>query len=193
MKNNQPESQAANDNMEPIEQSKKQMSAVKDRLRIITRNKEIRNGLFKLADKADENAALVKVREFWNEMPHAAQWAILHMPGVVNVHSDILKMMIKLGLIEYKGAKSEKDIQNMSKWEDIKLEWTVKIGKYFIPELKAVEALLKPAMEIKGVQNELLTDVRFHLKETRVKKEDAKKIVKIKTNLNAGKKQKKAA
>jgi len=185
---------AANDNGEPLKQSAKQMTAVKDRLRVITRNKQIRDGLFMLADKADENAALVKVREFWNEMPHAAQWAILYMPGgVVNVHSDLLKMMIKLGLIEYKGAKTEKDIRNMSKWEDIKLEWTVRIGKYFIPELKAVEALLKPAMEIKGVQNELLTDVRFHLKETRIKKEDAKKIVKIKTNLNAGRKQKKAA
>ena len=170
-----------------VEETKGHLIDVKDRLRELAKNRQLRDGLFKIVDAANDNAVTVKAVELWNEMPHAVQWALLHLPGPLDsAHSRILKTAIELGLLEYKGAKSDKDIKAMRKWDELKEEWTIRIASLFIPELEAVKPLLKPAMEIKHIQDEIKDDVRYHLKETRKKKEDAKEIAKIRNELASG-------
>lgn len=171
----------------PGAHEKETLVNVKERLREISGNKKLLGLLNGIADRADESVVIKKIREYWDNMPRAVQWAVLHLPVPgVNHHSEILKVMVKLGLLEYKGADTEKDIRAMAKWEKLKIEWTVKIGKYFVPELKVAEKMLEPAMEIKDMQEEIMTDVRFHLKEKRQKKEDAAKIEQIKEDLLSG-------
>jgi hypothetical protein len=137
--------------------------------------------LYPLVEKVDENSVVQKAREFWNLMPHAAQWAFIYLP--TNPYAEVAKAMIQTGLIEYKGAVSDKDLKHMNEWDSMKLEWGVKIGKFFIPELEAVEPFIKPILEIKNIRDQVFEDVRYHIREVRQKKNDQKMIDQIRADL----------
>lgn len=153
----------------------------KERVKEMSEDKRVRNLLYPLVEKVDENSVVQKAREFWDSMPHAAQWAFIYLP--TNPYAEVAKAMIQTGLIEYKGAVNDKDLKRMNEWDNMKLEWGVKIGKFFIPELKAVEPYIKPILEIKNIRDQVFEDVRYHLREVRQKKSDQKQIDQIRSEL----------
>lgn len=153
----------------------------KERVKEMSEDKRVRNLLYPLVEKVDENSVVRKAREFWNSMPHAAQWAFIYLP--TNPYAEVAKAMIQTGLIEYKGAVSDKDLKHMNEWDSMKLEWGVKIGKFFIPELEAVEPFIKPILEIKNIRDQVFEDVRYHIREVRQKKNDQKMIDQIRADL----------
>lgn len=172
---------------EATTEQKKQAKTVSEiglRLHELKQEKAVRDTLNSFVDKVDQNSVLEKARHYWDEMPHAVQWAMLNLPiGLMGVQGPMLKMMVSTGLLTYKGALTEKDMKEMDEWDRIKFEWSVKIGKYFIPELKAVELLMEPILAIKKTTNEIFEDVRFHLKESRRHRENMGKVEDIRKEL----------
>lgn len=160
----------------------------KERIKEMSEDKRVRNVLYPVVEKIDDNIVIQKARDFWNTMPYAAQFAFIYLP--TNPVAEVAKAMIQTGLIEYKGAANDntgitedKKLKQMNEWENMKLEWGVKIGKFFVPELKAVEPLIEPILAIKNVRDQVFEDVRYHLREVRQKKSDQKKIDQIRAEL----------
>ncbi|MCC7196883.1 hypothetical protein IT413_01665 [Candidatus Peregrinibacteria bacterium] len=153
----------------------------KERVKEMSEDKRIRNVLYPIVEGIDQNSFVQKARDFWNTMPYAAQWAFINIP--TNPYAEVAKAMIQTGLIEYKGATNDSELKQMTEWENIKLEWGVKIGKFFAPELAAVEPYIKPILEIKNIRDQVFEDIRYHLREVRQKKADQVQIDQIRSNL----------
>lgn len=157
---------------------------IAEKIHEISKDKELRARLYPLAEKLDQSSALEKFRTFWNKVPHAMQWAIVYMPqSVPNIPGETIKLLIELGLIEYKGGTSEEDLKSRNEWELRKKEWAIKIGALFIPELKPIIPLLEPIRKVETIKHDILTDIRFHLREQRQKREDMAKVAEIKHEL----------
>lgn len=172
-------------NAESAEQGK--VIDFKERIKEMSEDKRIRNVLYPIVEKIDENSVVQKARDFWNSMPYAAQWAFINLP--TNPYAEVAKALIQTGLIEYKGAANDNDLKQMTEWDNIKLEWGVKIAKIFAPELAAVEPYIKPILEIKNIRDQVYEDIRYHIREVRQKKNDQKQIEKIRADLMKGAKQ----
>lgn len=156
----------------------------KQRVKEMSEDRRIRNILYPIVEGIDQNSFVQKARDFWNTMPYAAQWAFINIP--TNPYAEVAKAMIQTGLIEYKGATNDSELKQMTEWENIKLEWGVKIGKIFAPELAAVEPYIKPILEIKNIRDQVFEDIRYHLREVRKKKLDQKQIDQIRSDLMNG-------
>jgi hypothetical protein len=153
----------------------------KERVKEMSEDKRVRNIIYPIVETIDENSVMQKARDFWNTMPYAAQWAFINIP--TNPYAEVAKAMIQTGLIEYKGATNDSELKQMTEWDNIKLEWGVKIAKIFAPELAAVEPYIKPILEIKNIRDKVFEDVRYHIREVRQKKNDQKQIDQIRADL----------
>lgn len=168
-----------------VEAAGKKAVDVAEQLRNISKDKELKDRLYPLVDKLDQSPALEKFRTFWEKVPHAMQWAIVYSPASVpNIPGETIKLLIELGLIEYKGGTSENDLKSRNEWELRKKEWAVKIGALFIPELKPIVPLLEPIRKVENIKQEILTDIRFHVREQRQKRADLQAAEQISANLN---------
>lgn len=167
-----------------IQQAGKKVVDVAEQVREITQDKELKDRLYPLVEKLDQSTALEKFRTFWDKVPYAMQWAIVYMPqSIPNIPGETVKLLIKLGLIEYKGGTSEDDIKSRNEWELRKNEWAIKIGALFIPELKPVIPLLEPIRKVESIKQEIFTDIRFHVREQRQKRADRAEANKIREQL----------
>lgn len=157
---------------------------VAEKIHEISKDKELRARLYPAVEKLDQSAAFEKFRKFWDKVPHAMQWAIVYMPqSVPNIPGETIKLLIELGLIEYKGGFSDDDIKSRNEWELRKKEWSVKIGALFVPELKPIVPLLEPIRKVDNIKHDILTDIRFHVREQRQKRADTAEANKIRENL----------
>lgn len=167
-----------------VHETGEKLVSLAHKVREISRDRQVKEKIFPIVEKIDQSAALQKFRAFWDRVPHAMQWAIVYMPSAMpNIPGETIKLLIELGLVEYKGGTSEKDIKSRNEWESRKREWTVKIGALFLPELRPIIPLLKPIEEIEGIKQDILTDIRFHVREQRLKRADMKKVAEIKREL----------
>lgn len=162
------------------------ISAVTDLVRDAAQNKEVKDALFSFVDTIDENRAVKKMKEFWDNAPHAVQWAMMNVPGVGGIYAPVIKFLVQTGVFEYKGAKDEKDMEEMSQWENFKMEWGTRIAAIFIPELRPILPLVQPLLELKGATEELMVDARYRLREKRLRSREQAEITRIREGLMSG-------
>jgi hypothetical protein len=103
-------------------------------------------------------------------MPNAVRWCIMHVPNSVPaLFLHTTKQLVYCGFLPYMDdpAENEEFTKNSEKYQKMFLEWSVKIGKYFLPELEAVDLLLGPIGKIIDVQDNLKGEIRRHLSQKR--------------------------
>ncbi len=107
--------------------------------------------LTKAAITIDQSAPIRYFRKFWDRLPKLAQFALMHTtkgPFIMSSNGPI-QVMMKLGLLNYKGHLDEKGqimdekIQAMGGSNKLLKKYGVKIGKYFVPELRVVEPMVE--------------------------------------------------
>lgn len=163
-----------------------QILSVSKKLLERAQQEDVRTIIHSAVEKIDASPKIDKIRRFWDSMPHAAQWAIMHLhspiPNVV-IPTGIFQALVQIGVLKYKGAETDDELDEINKWNSLKIKWGMKIGAVFIPELRAVMPLLKPILEVKEAHDKILADARSHLREVQKRKKDAKEIAETRSKI----------
>jgi hypothetical protein len=75
-------------------------------------------------------------------------------------HANPVRLLIRLDLLKYKGKLSSSDLNGVSKAEKAAARLAVKLGKYFYPELKAVEPYLEPLLKLQEIKDNFINQTR---------------------------------
>lgn len=143
----------------------------------------------------DSSLPIRHFRKYWNKLPHTAQWALLHLSkgSLVSLSGGPIHLLIKFGFITYKGHLNEngqimeEKIQAMGGLDKYMLKYGVKIGKYFVPELAAVEPFVEPLIKLQNISDKTLNRVRGAVRAAReVREAPERNIEKISTNTRSG-------
>lgn len=128
-----------------------QLESVISKVEETAKDPQTLKDLTKAAITIDQSAPFRYFRKFWDRLPKLAQFALMHTtkgPFIMSSNGPI-QIMMKFGLINYKGHLNEKGevmdekIQEMGGSSKLLKKYGVKIGKYFIPELRAVEPMVE--------------------------------------------------
>lgn len=128
-----------------------QLDAIITKIEEKSKDPQTLKDLTKAAITVDQSAPIRYFRKFWDRLPELAQCAMMHItkgPFIMSSNGPI-QIMMKFGLINYKGHLNEKGevmdakIQAMGGPTKLLKRYGVKIGKYFIPELKAIEPMVE--------------------------------------------------
>jgi len=140
--------------------------------------------LTSLMISVDKSAPIRHFRTFWNKLPQLAQWAIMHGtkgPMMMSSNNGPIELMIKNGFINYKGHLNEngeimeEKIQAMGGMNKYLLKYGVKIGKYFVPELKEVEPFVEPMLKLQNLGDKTMEKVRHAVRAARETREEPKR------------------
>lgn len=150
------------------EQGKKVYDKAKE-IEAVANKPFVKKAIVEALSVADNNSVFNKLRDYWDSLSPAKQMIILYFPSgpVANVHAIILQGLIDAGMIKYKRAQTDEEIEEMGMWEKIKLE----VAGIIIPEIGAVQKFIMPILDMK--QN-FYKDIRHMLDEERVKKDEEK-------------------
>ncbi len=151
-----------------------------NRLDQIAQHPESLKKLTNLMIEVDSSAPIRHFRKFWDKLPHLAQWATMHISKGFLVMSSThgpIELMIKNGFIVYKGHLNEngqimeEKIQALGGMDKYMLKYGVKIGKYFAPELAAVEPFIDPLLKLQDVGDKTMEKVRHGVRAAREARE----------------------
>lgn len=137
-----------------------------------------------IMDEVDHSKVLTFFRnKMWDKIPYIGQAGLMHLtqgPLIGTSHGP-LQTMVKFGLITYKGTLNEdgkiiqEKIEAMGGLDKYLLKYGVSLGKYFIPELAAIEPLIGPLTKLQSIGDKNISRVRHHLIQRRQAEQDALK------------------
>lgn len=166
-----------------LEQKAGKAVEVAEKVKQVSKNKEVRERLYPLVERLDRSEYLEKFRTSWNKVPRPLQWAVMYLPGPSNFPGETIKLLVELGVIDYKGGIAEKDIEQRNKIERRFKTWAVKGAALFIPELKPILPLLEPIEKLGEIKSDILADVRAHVHEARAEREHQKEAEAVRRKL----------
>ena len=140
----------------------------------VSKNPENEAKLVNVMSKIDKSAPIKAFREnFWNKLPKIAQWGMMQSVGPGAASSPTINLLLKSGFITYKGHMDKEgnvDDKKIAKMGEFK-KWVgakaIKVGAWFIPELKPIAPFVDPLMKLDKVKGDVLTRVRGKLRDLR--------------------------
>lgn len=122
--------------------------------------------VFEVVDNVDDSKPMKKLREYWKHVPQMVRWAILHVPGTVpEPFIQVCRNLMFCGFLPYHEdpAMNKEYMRHKDSYDKTFIKWALKIGKYFVPELVAVEQSMKPIYPIIDKYNDYRRRIREHL------------------------------
>lgn len=127
----------------------------------------------------DASKPMTAFRNFWQGgegregLPPLAKWSIMKTVRAQLSGSVALDTMVKFGFINYdahldeNGQVNEEKVRKMGGMNKYLLKYGVKFGKYFVPELAAIEPYVAPLLKLQEIGGTILDKTRPAMREAR--------------------------
>lgn len=135
------------------------------KLEKLAQNPDTQEKVADLIRTVNQSSFMEKIRGRWDGLSPITQKILFHNPvfgfGLNFMkHANPVRLLIRLDLLKYKGKLSSSDRNGISKAQKAATRLGVKLGKYFYPELKAVEPYLDPLFKLQEIKDNFINQTR---------------------------------